>query len=142
MLSIHVVLVALLLLTGTAVVARAPFAAFHMEQPVLGSARGASSSGWQEGMLCDVTSAPFNAIGDNRTDDTAAIQRAIDLCGDRADGKGGTVLLPAGHNFVTGALWLRPVTSPHPLSHLSLRVFLLEDNGWCAPPLPPIIRMG
>ena len=47
-----------------------------------------------------MTAAPFYAKGDNATDDTDAIQAAIDLCGDREDG--GTVLLPTGFTFMTG----------------------------------------
>lgn len=43
----------------------------------------------------------YGAEGDAATDDTAAIQKAIDACD-----KGGTVLLPAG-TFVSGALWLK-----------------------------------
>jgi polygalacturonase len=49
-----------------------------------------------------VTAAPFNAVGDGTTDDTAALQRAVDTCGDLADG--GTVLLPAGKVFLSGCV--------------------------------------
>lgn len=58
--------------------------------------------GWKVGHLCNVTSPPFNAIGDGTTDDTAALQRAIDACGNRTEG--GTVLLPSGKTFVSGCV--------------------------------------
>jgi hypothetical protein len=61
-----------------------------------------SHLGWTAGRLCNVTSAPFNAVGDGTTDDTAALQRAVDACGDLADG--GTVLLPAGKVFLSGCV--------------------------------------
>ena len=80
----------------------APFAPVRLAQPVPGAARA-----WRVvGKLCDVTQPPYLARGDNRSDDTFAIQRAIDDCGDLA-GSGGTVLLPSGHSFVSGSLWLR-----------------------------------
>jgi polygalacturonase len=45
----------------------------------------------------------LGAVGDGRTDCTAAIQRAIDTA---AGAGGGMVYVPAG-SYVTGALWLR-----------------------------------
>lgn len=51
--------------------------------------------------MIDVTAAPYHAIGDGRTINTDAIQRALDDCGqDEA------VLIPAGV-FLTGALRMR-----------------------------------
>lgn len=48
----------------------------------------------------DITAAPYFAVGDGKTLNTAAIQKAIDRCG-----AGDTVYLPAGV-FLTGALRL------------------------------------
>ena len=50
------------------------------------------------------------ALGDGSTLDTEAIQRAITLCANRG---GGTVLLPAGHTFVSGSLQLRSHVDLH-----------------------------
>ncbi len=50
------------------------------------------------------------ARGDGRTKDTSAIQRTIDEC---AKAGGGTVVLPAGHTFLSGTLTLRPHVEMH-----------------------------
>jgi polygalacturonase len=93
----------------------APFAAVYLPQPVPGAPRGVDPNGWKRGKLCDVTQPPYNAVGDGRTNSTAALQAAIDDCGDRGDGQGGTVLVPENAGtFITGSLWLR--------SNLTLRV--------------------
>lgn len=52
----------------------------------------------------DVTAAPYNAAGDDATNDRAAIQQAIDDIGARG---GGEVVVPAGRTFLTGSLMLR-----------------------------------
>ena len=46
----------------------------------------------------------FGARGDGKTDDAAALQRAIDQCSSEG---GGTVLLPGGHTFLSGPLRLK-----------------------------------
>jgi glycosyl hydrolase family 28 len=51
----------------------------------------------------------FGAIGDGRTLDTAAIQKAIDTC---TNEKGGVVLVPAG-TFLTGAIELKSNVTFH-----------------------------
>ena len=56
----------------------------------------------------------FGAIGDGKTVNTAAIQKALDSC---AAAGGGTVIVPAGV-FVTGTIWLR--------SHVELHI---ESGG-------------
>jgi hypothetical protein len=69
------------------------------------------------GLLIDVTSAPFRARGDGATDDTAAIQAAVDAA---ASAGGGTVFFPRGTFSATritlrsrvtllGANWLSSV---------------------------------
>ena len=63
----------------------------------------ATGSGGGVPKVCNVLSAEFGAVGDNATEDTAAVRHAISACG----GHGGTVLLPAGHTFL-----LRPIELP------------------------------
>jgi polygalacturonase len=77
----------------------APFDPTRLSQPVPGAVS------FPDGKLCDVTKPPYSAKGDNQTVDTAALQRAVDACGNLSTG--GTVLLPKGGWFVSGALWLR-----------------------------------
>lgn len=52
----------------------------------------------------------YGAVGDGRTDDTAAIQAAVTAC---SAAGGGTVVLPAGHVFLTGTLTLRSHVELH-----------------------------
>jgi hypothetical protein len=52
----------------------------------------------------DVTAAPYNAAGDDVTNDRPAIQQAID---DIAAKGGGEVIVPAGRTFLTGSLMLK-----------------------------------
>ena len=54
------------------------------------------------GRVCNVMLPPWNAKGDNITEDTAAVAAALAACS-----PGGTVLLPAGHVF-----YIRPVRLP------------------------------
>ena len=56
----------------------------------------------------DVTE--FGALGDGRNDDATALQKAIDKCS--ADG-GGRVLLPRGHEFLSGPLQLKSDVELH-----------------------------
>jgi hypothetical protein len=91
-------IVGCLFLAGAApTVSLAPFDDYAISQPVPGAV---SFPGRK---LCDVTQPPYSAKGDNLTVDTAALQRAIDACGDSP--AGGNVLLPQGGWFVSGALW-------------------------------------
>ena len=52
----------------------------------------------------------FGALGDRRTNDAPAIQRAIDAC--TAAG-GGTVLLPAGNTYLSGTIILKSNVELH-----------------------------
>lgn len=58
----------------------------------------------QPELVVDVTKSPYFAVGDDFTNDRAAIQKAID---DVYDAGGGTVLLAANKTFLTGNLILR-----------------------------------
>ena len=59
----------------------------------------------------DITKPPYNAVGDGKTMNTAAIQKAIDNCP-----AGGAVYIPAG-DFMTGALRL----------HSDMELYLEKD---------------
>ncbi len=52
----------------------------------------------------------FGAAGDGRTDDTAALQRALDSCRDNG---GGRVVLPGDHTYFSRSLFLRPGVELH-----------------------------
>jgi polygalacturonase len=67
------------------------------------------------------------AVRDGSSPTTAAIQKAIDQCGEAG---GGTVLVPAG-NYVTGTLWMRS----HVNLHLDSGATLLGDQDIASFPL-------
>jgi DNA-binding beta-propeller fold protein YncE len=51
--------------------------------------------------IINVMNAPYSAAGDGKTNDRSAIQDALNAA---SSGGGGTVLLPAGHTFVSGGV--------------------------------------
>ena len=59
-------------------------------------------------MICNILD--FGAAGDGKTDDTRAIQQALNKC---ADAGGGTVLFPGGHIFRAGYLRVSSYTELH-----------------------------
>lgn len=59
----------------------------------------------------------FGASGDGRTDDAAAIQRAIDAC---SSAGGGSVVFPAGKTFLAGPLHMRSNVDLHLLPNSML----------------------
>ena len=80
-----------------------PFGSVKLSQPVPGAARALSPDGWKRGKLCDVSVAPWSVK--NGTNATAALQHAIDECGDLPGG--GTVLIPAPLTLLSASLFLR-----------------------------------
>jgi len=66
----------------------------------------------------------FGAVGDGKTSDTAAIQKAIDAC---AQSGGGVVVLHNG-TFLTETLFLRS----HVELHLTSTAVLLSSTNWAA----------
>eukprot|EP00038_Savillea_parva_P010466 m.190565 g.190565 ORF g.190565 m.190565 type:complete len:478 (-) comp18057_c0_seq1:195-1628(-) len=85
----------LLLLSPALLVVLVPFGA---------GATGSLSSAFRDNE-CVITDAPYNAVADNTTVNTQAIQRAIDAC-HAAHPDGARVIVPAGA-FKTGSILLR-----------------------------------
>ena len=61
-----------------------PWTQEKMLQPVPGAARALTEDGWKTGKLCDVSKPPWSA--QNGTNATAALQNAINSCGDLPGG--------------------------------------------------------
>lgn len=97
---------------------------------------GAQGVQGQPGLLpawIDVKAAPYNAAGDGSTDDTAAIQAAIDAC---ATAGGGTVYFPAGVYIIGGALQ----TTHYSVADYNAQLCLPFDGGTGGP--LPITLLG
>jgi polygalacturonase len=77
--------------------------------PALASARVQAVSKPAAGPVFEINR--YGAVGDGKTANTAAIQRAIDACGHAG---GGMVVVPAGR-FLSGALFLRSNVQVHML---------------------------
>lgn len=73
-------------------------------------------------MLFDI--AAHGARGDGATNDSVAIQRAIDACHEAG---GGTVVVPSGRTFLTGTVSLR--SHVHLLVEAGARLISAEDPG-------------
>ncbi|MGA3068242.1 MAG: glycoside hydrolase family 28 protein [Tepidisphaeraceae bacterium] len=82
----------------------------------------------------------FGALGDGSATCTAALQRAIDQCGEAG---GGTVLVPAGR-YLTGTLWMRSHVNLHLDSGATLvgngdvSAFPLWTSPWEGPGVKPM----
>ena len=85
----------------------APDTSYQIEVRPLGAVRARTESPKRR---LDVTAQPFGAAGDGQTDDTAALQRALDACG-----AGDCVYFPAGV-YRSGALF----------GHSDLELYLAE----------------
>ena len=64
----------------------------------------------QEGVVVDIMQSPYRAKGDGVTSDREVIQRAIN---DVSRLGGGTVVLTAGHTFLTGNIYLQSNVTLH-----------------------------
>lgn len=58
----------------------------------------------ERAITVNVNESPFNAVGDGKTDDRAAIQQAVDFCCRQG---GGTVVLKSGYTYLTSGVVLR-----------------------------------
>ena len=84
---------------------------------------------WESPGVVNVKAAPYNAKGDGKTDDTAALQRAID--------ENESVFFPKGNYNVTKTLQLRPQSKLVGLRHMSVIHALYRDGGSFTDPEKP-----
>ena len=77
------------------------------------------------GPTCNVLD--YGAVGDGKTDDTAAVQRAIVAC---TSASGGTTFLPAGKIFLTSALKLSTKSAPAALVIDGVLRFSNDTKTW------------
>jgi polygalacturonase len=68
----------------------------------------------------------FGAVGDGRTPDTAAIQRAIDTAA--ASGRGARVLVPGGRRYLIGSIQLKGATDFHLADDAELFVSTMRED--------------
>ena len=90
--------------------------------------------GFESPGAANVKAAPYFAKGDGRTDDTAALQQAID--------RSEIVFLPKGYYRITRPLELRPRTRLVGVAqHLSVLVATAAEGGFADPERPaPLVR--